>query len=226
MGRFGTLLHKILTENCEGIVMVESLEEADIVFPCVPISSFEEVIKKIAPRLKKGSLIMDVCSVKMFPVQVMLKNLPNHIKIMASHPLFGPDSANEGLINLQMVIWPIRVSDKKFRQTTKLFKNMGIRIIEMSPEEHDKISAFTQVYAHLIGRIGQDVGIKPSIIDTKGFQRLFSVQEMVTNDTRQLFIDMNRFNPFAKQMRAQVLQSLLHVEMELARVEKGGTIRS
>ncbi len=225
MGRFGTLLHKILTENCEDIVMVENIGQADIVFPCVPISSFEEVIKKITPKLKKESLVMDVCSVKIFPTQVMIKNLPKHVEIIASHPLFGPDSLKKRLKGLPMVIWPARVSDKNFKQIKRIFSNMGIKIIEMSPEEHDKIVAFTQLYAHLIGRIGQDVGIKPSIIDTKGFQRLFSVQNLVTKDTQQLFIDMNRFNPFAKQMRAQVSQSLLHVEMELAHAEKGATIR-
>lgn len=206
--------------------MVEKIEDADTIFPCIPISAFEEVIKDISPKLKKGGLVMDVCSVKMFPTQVMIENLPKNIEIIASHPLFGPDSANDGLTNLPMVMWPVRISNQKFSHIKQIFLDMGIRVIEMTPEEHDKITAFTQVYAHLVGRIGQDVGIKPSLIDTRGFQRLFSVQEQVINDTNQLFIDMNRFNPFAKQMRAQVNQSLRHIEMELAHAEKGGTIKS
>jgi len=216
MGRFGTLLFNIIKKNFPEALLVEKIEEADVIFPCVPIRAFEAVIKEIAPKLKSGALVIDVCSVKVHPVKVMLKHLPENIDIVASHPLFGPDSARDGLKNLPLVLWPVRIDRKKFNKIVKTAKKFGLSVHIMSPEEHDRITAFSQLYTHLIGRIGQELKIKRSPIDTLGFKRLFSVQDQVTNDTEELFFDMNRFNTFAPKMRKKVLVALVEVEKMLA----------
>ena len=43
--------------------------------------------------LKENAVIVDVCSVKEYPVQWMRELLPANVSILATHPMFGPDSA-------------------------------------------------------------------------------------------------------------------------------------
>jgi len=49
----------------------EAVKASDRIMICVSITSFEEVVKKIAPNLREDQVVMDICSIKEYPVQVM-----------------------------------------------------------------------------------------------------------------------------------------------------------
>lgn len=235
-GRFGKLVTKIIMEQLpEFEVIVFSrqqkppensgvmffaqktdLSKCDVVIPCVSISSFEEVVKQIRNDLKPGCLFMDVCSVKILPIKIMQKNLPKDINIIASHPLFGPDSANNGLKGLSIVLTNIRSDKEVFNKTRTVIKRLGLRTINMSPLEHDKKVAFSQVFIHLVSRIADEMNIKASTVDTMSFKQFLNIKQILTNDSFDLFSDMNNFNPFAKIMRKKFLKSFLKIERELS----------
>ena len=89
LGRFGQLAAKHLKEHFRvfasdctdkareanklgvSFTSVGACAGKDIVLLCVPISSFERVLKQIVPFLKKGALVLDVCSVKEEPAKAM-----------------------------------------------------------------------------------------------------------------------------------------------------------
>ena len=121
-GRFGKLLVDLLPSNIYEIKIYDSSDISDdsvklcsldevlqslIVFIAVPISSFEEIVKEIAQYSLYNTTIIDVCSVKVYPVEIMEKYLPEHIGIIASHPHFGPDSYSP-FKELKITIYPIR----------------------------------------------------------------------------------------------------------------------
>ena len=54
-----------------------------------------------------------------------------------------------------------------------------------------------------------DFGAEPIDIDTKGYRRLMKILITVQNDTWQLFEDMNRYNPYAKETRVEFINSLI-----------------
>src|SRR5512147_1224484 len=64
---------------------------ADRVLICVSISSFEETVKKIASAVHPGQPVMDICSIKEFPVNVMHRYLKGAL-VLGTHPVFGPGS--------------------------------------------------------------------------------------------------------------------------------------
>ncbi|MFC2047083.1 prephenate dehydrogenase/arogenate dehydrogenase family protein, partial [Chloroflexota bacterium] len=140
---------------------------------------------------------------------------PANVEILATHPTFGPDSTRGGLWGLTMVVHKTRISPTRFVRVRQSCLDIGLRVIEMSPQEHDKLMAFSLAYTHLIGRIGERMNIKNTTIDTRGFAQLLKVQGYVVNDTLQLFRDVQKFNPYAKEMRAQVHQVLNKIEEEL-----------
>ena len=234
-GRFGKLVARILGSKFEGVhilvfarrrkklgisghiefTSLDKICNADVIIPCVPISAFEEVIKSICRRIKPGALLIDVCSVKVYPVEVMRKYLPANVEILATHPTFGPDSTKGGLKGLTIVLHKVRISPARLARVKQSCRDIGFEIIEMSPQEHDKLMAFSLAYTHLIGRIGERVNIKSTIINTGGFTQLLKVQGYVVNDTFQLFKDVQNFNPYAGEMRTQVRQALNEIEAEL-----------
>jgi len=235
-GRFGNLLFqtfksstlfnpKIYSRNAKvDNIMFFSLDEvckSDILIPAVPISAFEETIKLISQCIKPNCLIVDVCSVKIHPVNIMLENLNSYVDILATHPMFGPDSTKNGTTfkNLKFIFSEIRINNienkRKSDTFLKFWKNLGCEMVKLSPEEHDRQAAYTHAYAFLIGKIGIELGIRKNFISTKGLECILYNQTAVEHDTRQLFSDIMRYNPFTKEMRRNFKRALINIEEKL-----------
>lgn len=239
-GRFGKLIIKILLKYSRAkIILIETkkinishkrlvvesvdgIKNADIIIPCVPISSFEGVIKQIAPLIKKGAIVMDVCSVKMFPVDIMETHLPHSTQIIASHPMFGPDSyrIKKGLNNFKLVIWNIGAKEKIYQQVKKFFSTLGLKIIELTPKDHDKFLALSLGYSYLIGKINQRMGIKKTPIDTYDFQLLLEHVSIIKNDSEQLFFDIQTKNPYAKNMLTKLDKTFNMLSSEIKQLKQ------
>lgn len=227
-GRFGQLLTNILALDKFDLKVITSqkvtlpahaklaewndLTEADLVIPAVPISQFEKTIIKIAPLLKPEATCLDICSVKEYPVQVMLDNLPQNIQIIATHPLFGPDSfaSNGGLKNLKISVSPIRIDTKKYGKILDYLKKLKLQIIEQSPTEHDQLIAQTQLYSFLVGSLSNSLNIQNTSINTYWYNLLVEHSQVVKKDGPQLFQDMIKYNRFAasfvKKFKTNVIQ--------------------
>ena len=85
----------------------------------------------------------------------------------------------------------------------------------MTPEEHDRQIVFSLALTHFIGRSLAAFGARKLSIDTEGYKRLLHILGVVTHDTRQLFIDMHRYNPYAKEMRTAFMNAMSEVGSEL-----------
>lgn len=186
----------------------EEVCSCPIVIPFVPMSNFEDVIKQMVPHLKKETLVVDVCSVKEMPVNIMKEHLPDNIQIMATHPMFGPDSAKDTLFGTKIAVYPVRMEQELYLKISAYLRSHGIKTIEATPEDHDKQIANSLVLTHLIGRTLIDFDAHKLEIDTKGYRRLLKILNTVENDSWQLFEDMNKYNPYAKETRETFLHSL------------------
>ena len=78
-----------------------------LVFIAVPIRDFLNVIKDIRSHIGKRTTVIDVCSVKKYPSEIMETNLPSYAGIICSHPMFGPDSYSQ-YREQKMVMHPLR----------------------------------------------------------------------------------------------------------------------
>jgi prephenate dehydrogenase len=229
-GRFGRLLAaifkhhlpdaKVLIYSGSNRRVSKTLAEvcaAQIVIPAVPISAFKELLIKIKPLLGSETTVMDICSVKVLPVKWMHETLDKKTRVIASHPVFGPDSTRNGkeLKGMNLMICNISADKELYGAVKNFWKNLGVNVLEMTPEDHDRYSAYTINYNHLIGRIGQLVGIRPTPIDTKGFKVIYDALQYVINDSWELFYDMQNFNPYSKKMRKEVMQALTELEKRL-----------
>ena len=128
-GRFGQLAARYLSRDADVYVCgrkqiapdpdLPGVHPADlrqvcgqkIVIPAVPISSLQDMLAQMAPLLKADSLVADVCSVKTIPAQWMKVILPDSVSILATHPMFGPDSAARTLEGMKIALCRVRIDD-------------------------------------------------------------------------------------------------------------------
>ncbi len=233
-GRFGKLVTKYLAKDFEVKVFdkhnnnndeikrlcakpssLEKASKSEIVIPCIPISAFKDTIEKIKPFLKKNAIMIDVCSVKEYPINLMKQILPKNIQILATHPMFGPDSASDSLSGRKIVVCKTRIEDNTYQQIIDYLKSIGLIVIETTPEQHDKDMAETLILTHFIGRGLLEFKAVPKEIDTEGYKRLMHILSTVKNDTWQLFEDMNQYNDYAEQTRKKFIEALNKVEGRL-----------
>jgi len=126
--------------------------QKDVIMLAMPISEIKNVLKEIQNKVKPNAIIMDVCSVKVYPVKLMRKMLPKNVNIIGAHPLFGPQSGKYGIKDLEMVLCPIRINKKLLKEIKGIFSKMGLKVVLTTPEKHDKIMASTQALTHFFAQ--------------------------------------------------------------------------
>jgi prephenate dehydrogenase len=234
-GRFGKLTVRHLAPDCEVLVHTRDPAKAtDIqqaggrlvsltracaqqtVILCVPISTMQATLKRIAPLLHPGTLVVDVCSVKVLPVQWMRRHLPDQVQILASHPMFGPDSATDSLAGHKLVICPERISPARLEPIVAWLKSKRLEVIETTADQHDREIAVSLALTHFIGRSLSAFGAHPLDIDTEGYKRLLHILGVVDNDTWQLFEDMHHYNPYARDKRKAFIEAMIKIDKGLA----------
>jgi prephenate dehydrogenase len=175
-----------------------------IVVLATPVGQFEAVIAAIAPHLKAGTLVLDVGSVKVVPAEIMLRCLPPDVDIIATHPLFGPQSARDGLAGLKIALCPLRgTGTGAARLAAFLRRALGLTVIMTTPEAHDREAAMVQGLTHLIAKVLVRMEPLPSRMTTRSFDLLLQAVEMVRHDAPEVFEAIERANPYARQVRRQ-----------------------
>ncbi len=185
------------------------LEEAaacDLVVVAVPVAAMKGVFAAIAPNVKPGALVMDVASVKVLPAQWMIETLPAHADIVATHPLFGPQSARDGLEGLRLVLCPVR--GERAHEIKDLAEAAGLIVSIATPEEHDREMAYVQALTHLIGRTLVNLNIPDEDLKTRSYQHLLDLCGLIGDDSFELFSAIQTLNPYAADVaRAYVKQA-------------------
>ncbi len=235
MGRFGQLAYahlrphghmRVWTRDSAKLAQIpeaasfEDAARSDIVLLTVAISAMEETCARLAPHLRPGALVVDTCSVKVRPAEIMQRHVRQDVGILATHPLFGPDSGRNGIRGLKIVLCPVRVEPEVYRQVRSFLESLGLVLIEATPEEHDRQAARTQAIFHLLAQALGRLGWGGESMATPGPEAFFRQISSVQQDTAQLFRDMQRLNPFAGEYRQQFLAALADIDQELSRSGK------
>lgn len=217
-GRFGQLVLKILRKYTPQISVkvssasnkvdrktffdIKEVAGCDIVIPAVPISVFEDVIKDISPLLNHKATVIDVCSVKVYPKKIMLKYLEKNINIVATHPMFGPGDVDAETMKLgksyNFVIENVRCDKIFYGKICRFVESLGINLLEMSADEHERLSAKTQFITLVTAFALKDINFSRSSVDTKTAQNLRKSVDGVTIDI-SLLKDMYKYNPYCEK---------------------------
>lgn len=130
------------------------VEDADLVILATPVDTIIELAERIAKKIKKDCIVIDVGSTKEQIVSKLNTLMPN---FLGCHPLAG--SEKKGIANLQnnifkgsiCIITPTAKTNPRVLGKVKLFwKKLGARIIILSAKKHDQVLALTSHLPHAL----------------------------------------------------------------------------
>ena len=162
----------------------------------------------LAELLRTEQVVLDTCSVKVYPSRIMGERFDPRQPLIATHPMFGPDSARDGVTGLPVITHPLQNVAEQYERWKRRFQELGLSVVEMSPENHDREAAYTQGITHFVGRVLSRLELPESAIATLGYRKILEVVEQTCNDPYQLFVDLQHFNPYTGAMREELSQAL------------------
>ncbi|MBX3595368.1 prephenate dehydrogenase/arogenate dehydrogenase family protein [Sphingomonas sp.] len=220
-GRFGQLAAQHLCDHFDVVVHDQSdiaaaaegigvragtladVASCDTVMLAVPVQAMAETIALIAPMIRPGALVLDVASVKMLPAKWLADALPQSVDIVATHPLFGPQSARNGLAGQPLVLCPVR-GDAHHR-VAAFGRRLGLKVTITTAEEHDREMAYVQALTHLIGRALVNIRIPDEALKTNSYQHLLELCGLIGDDSKELFFAIQTMNPHAADVTRRFL---------------------
>lgn len=175
------------------IVSFETVASCPVIVLCVPVCQMRGVVTDLAPLLKPGTLVLDVGSVKVEPARIMDELLPADVEVVATHPLFGPQSAADDISGLRIAISPIR--GRRFR-VAAFCRRLGLDVIITTPEAHDREIAQVQGVTHLVASVLVKMDLQPTRLTTRSFEKLMSAVDMVRHDAPNVYQAILHANPY------------------------------
>jgi len=236
-GKLGSLFKKFFEE--EGFeVLVSSrstslskeelIRKSDIVIVSVPIESTIAVIREIVPFMGEGKLLMDLTSLKVGPIDEMLKSKAD---VLGTHPLFAPSIGD--ISGQTIILCPQRISNKDlYQKINSTLSKRGANIVEMPPETHDRMMAVIQGLTHFSAIVlchslkDLNFDIKKSLECTSPVYRLtLDMAGRILNQEPELYADISLLNPKTPEILSQYIQSAETLFKKIETKDRDGFIK-
>lgn len=186
--------------------LAETAAQPIVVF-AVPVQYLAEVLTQCRAFIRADALVLDVSSVKLRPLALLEKELPPTAELIGTHPLFGPQSGKHGIAGLNLVLCPIRTT--RLEAVTAFCRDvLQLNVIFRPPAEHDARMAYVQALTHFIGRALKGMDIPDGEQKTVAYQSLLDLKNNLGGDSWDLFLTIERGNPFAAEVRQRFMDEL------------------
>ena len=230
---------KIKKLKLSGII-VKKLEDgvvkSDLIILCTPMSEYKNIILKMNKFLLPKTIITDIGSSKIESSKIIKKFLRKDIFWIQSHPIAGSEVSGpeHGKHDIFEDKWCVLIKEKNTKKNhldilSKFWKQIGSKIVIMSPEKHDKIFPITSHLPHLIAynlvKTAQDFEkivnfdlIKYSAGGLRDFSRIAASNEIMWRDiffnnkeniSRVINLFIKNLNSFKKDINSKNNKSIL-----------------
>lgn len=137
--------------------LVVAARQADLLIFATPVNLIVTGVREVAPACRPGTLITDVGSTKAHLCRNLSSGLPNAATFIGSHPLAGSEKQGwehsradlfEGRV---CVVTPTDSSPSdQLARLTAFWQAIGMTVVEMSSEAHDRALAQTSHVPHVV----------------------------------------------------------------------------
>lgn len=212
----GHKVHKIDKHNWHELE--EIAPKLDLVIISVPINATVDVIKRLAPKLNKETILADFTSNKAVPIEAMKE--AHSGPVLGLHPMHGPDVPN--LSKQLMVYCPVRGKEQT-RWVAEQCRLWGMRVIEADAQKHDHVMHMVQGLRHFVallhGSFMKTYDLKPKdILDYSS--PIYRAEIMMTGrifaQSAELYADI----VFANEERRELLLKFIEHNDRLAEMVK------
>ncbi|KAJ2724080.1 prephenate dehydrogenase (NADP(+)) [Coemansia sp. Benny D115] len=119
---------------------------SDYIIYSVPAVTINKVVQEYGRATKVGAIVAGQTSVKTPEIEAFQAHLPEDVHIVTCHSMHGPNIDTKGQ---PLAIIRYRSSDEKYQKAIKVLEALESRMIYLTFEEHDRITADTQAATHL-----------------------------------------------------------------------------
>ncbi|MEE9211316.1 MAG: prephenate dehydrogenase [Phycisphaeraceae bacterium] len=137
--------------------LAAAARDSQLLILAVPLGRFETVFQQLADCDHDGLILTDVGSTKQDVCALAHKHLPDPRRFIGSHPMAGsehrgPDAARADLFNGKpCIITPDdRTDPAALRGVESLWTMLGMSLIRMSAQEHDRQTAVVSHLPHAV----------------------------------------------------------------------------
>ena len=182
----------------------ENLPQADLILVAIRPGAAIEWVRQHAPQIAKSAILVDLCGVKRTVVAAIAPIAEERgFSYIGGHPMAGKErggftaSAEDLYVGASMILTPDKRTDMRLLETLKaFFLDLGFAGLTFStPEEHDRIIAFTSQLAHIVSSayVKSPEAQKRRGFSAGSFQDMTRVATMDESMWAALFLD-NRDN--------------------------------
>ena len=148
-----------LSGAIDGALTAENLPSCDLVLVAIRPAAAIAWVKEHAPLFSKTAILVDLCGVKRSVCEQLAPIAKEFgFAYIGGHPMAGRErggfvhSSEELFTGASMILTPDQSTDMRMLETLKaFFTDIGFAGLTFStPEEHDRIIAYTSQLAHLV----------------------------------------------------------------------------
>ena len=217
-GNFG----KFVAQQLDGFFKVETYDvgnadmqlarvaKCDFVALAIPLGAYHQLLPKLAKVLGRDSVIVDLCSVKIKPLELLAKYLPGK-EVLAIHTLFGPSTTANGIKGQKIIICRDTGSFQLHVQAQKFFEHLGLEIIQMDADKHDQMMAELQALTYFVAESLADFGVSEHPISLPSYGRLVSLLNITNTLSEDVLTTIEQGNPYAQKVRTKLMQSFAKI---------------
>ena len=184
----------------------EAVKHADVVLVSVPIDNFESVIEEVSHYIRPEQVVMDITSIKVFPVEVMHRHIKTSL-VLGMHPMFGPGA--KGIAGQNFVLTPTNDGERTLAQKVRQYLvDRGARVALMTPQEHDEMMAIILGLSHFIAIVSADTLINldkfemTRAIGGTSYRVLLTLVESVVSEDPEFYASLQMSLPNIKEVEA------------------------
>ena len=149
MAREGGVLARACTET--------EIAACDIVVVCVPVIRSVDLIRRIGKRMRPGTVLTDVGSVKAEIVRAGQKSVARGAEFVGGHPIAGTENSGYAAADPSLfrgrtsIVTPSGGnSEAALRRVEAMWRRTGARVLRMDPETHDHVFAYVSHLPHAV----------------------------------------------------------------------------
>ncbi len=153
-------------EECERLALVDhatrdlarAVKDADLVVLCTPLGRMRDLVEKMLPALKPGTIVTDVGSVKgsvIEEVEPLISSVGAHF--VGSHPMAGGEKTGASAARADLfaraicIITPTaKSSSEAVRKVDEFWQALGSRTLKMPPNVHDDLVSRSSHLPHIV----------------------------------------------------------------------------
>jgi prephenate dehydrogenase len=144
----------------------------------------------------------------------MKKTLPDHVAIVGTHPLFGPQSGKNGIKGLNVAVCNVR-GDRAAGVAAFLRDTLKLNVFETTAEDHDRQLAYVQGLTHLLAKVVVSLDLPEFQLTTKTYDLMTEMVGMIRYDSDELFKAIERENPFTVEAKKSFFAAARKLEEAL-----------